>query len=109
MGASRLVGAVGAVFTDFGAFTLFGLILSSVALLSYYGLWQMRRWSVILFLIVWIVTAALQSFVYTAPTFFEHVRYWLTLGVLPVYLIVVVPHWPSMRTGLWDRESQMAG
>lgn len=74
---------------DIGSFLM--LLLSLIALFSYYGLWRMRRWSVMAIPIIWGIILLLTLFSAREMTTIMQLRSLYPLGIILIFLVVVLP------------------
>lgn len=103
MGASLSVRFVVqfAVAPNFFSFLL--LVICLVALYTYYGLWNMRQWSILLFLCVWGSLLVLLLFIAPEITLILMMRAFYIVCIILVFLIVVLPHRDKFSSGpVWQ-------
>lgn len=74
----------------FGALVM--LVLSLAALVSYYGLWRMRRWSIFAIPILWGIIFLLTLFSSREITTIVQLRSLYPIGIILVFLVVVLPN-----------------
>jgi len=67
------------------------LVLSLIALFSYYGLWRMRRWSVMAIPIIWGIILSLTLFSAREMTTIMQLRSLYPIGIILIFLVVVLP------------------
>lgn len=96
IGGSQLIGSVIIVWTALGLLSVAAVIINVVALYAYYGLWQMRMWNVVAFMLIWIFNLLLLSLTSIHITAVEQIRGWVIMLVIAVYLAAVLPHWKKL-------------
>jgi hypothetical protein len=74
---------------DLGSFLM--LVLSLIALFSYYGLWRMRRWSLMAIPVIWGIILLVTLFSAREMTTIIQLRSLYPIGIILVFLIVVSP------------------
>ncbi len=91
----KFLNALYAIFVSPSLYALIWLITNSLVLISCYGLWQMRRWSVYLFLVGWL--GKLAGIIWF-PITQGHTPWliWFPVIVLLIYLAVIVHYWEQM-------------
>ncbi len=103
IGTSLTVRSIGQVILLPGFSSILMLIVSILGLYCYYGLWNMKRWSIGLFFVVWAVLAV--------PTLLEMdgfstillMRSLYLLGMLAAFIGVVLPHSDKFTSGpMWQ-------
>lgn len=97
MGISRTINALQAFVTVPNFHSTYGLLINGLALLSYYGLWKMRKWSVFLFLGVWIFQIMMFPF-FPLDFMRDQIRSWFSWLIIVIYLAVVLPHWKLLSS-----------
>ena len=73
--------------------SMVAVTINSIAVYAYYGLWQMQKWSVIAFLVIWIFYFVSLSFSPIQGTAVGLFRGWVIILVTGIYLFFVLPHW----------------
>ncbi len=103
IGTSLAVRSIGQIMLLPGISSFFMLIISFLGLYCYYGLWNMKRWSIGLFFVVWAALAL--------PTLMELdgfstillMRSLYLLGMLAAFIGVVLPHSDKFTSGpMWQ-------
>ncbi len=88
----KFINAVYALFVTPGSYALLWFVSNSLVLVSCYGLWQMRKWGVYLFVAAWLVKIAGVLWFPIEPGR-STLLLWFPVVVLLVYLAVVAHHW----------------
>lgn len=102
IGVSQMVHAFVAFGLNAGVGSLYGIVFSALGLLSYWGLWNMRKWSVVLFGLVWSVNSVVMAFFSTDASVLTQLRPWVSLILIVVYFAVIVPNWKSFGSSSAD-------
>ena len=74
---------------ELGSFLM--LLLSLIALFSYYGLWRMRRWSIIAIPIIWGIIILVTLFSARQITTIVELRTAVPIAIIIIFFIVVLP------------------
>jgi 4-amino-4-deoxy-L-arabinose transferase-like glycosyltransferase len=98
IGVSQTVHAFAAFAFHPTGSTLYGILFSAVTLVAYYGLWNMRRWGVILLAAAWSVNIMVLAVMDSDGSFLAQFRFWACVILLAASLAVVFPHWNSFKT-----------
>lgn len=96
-GAFQCIKALAFFFAGVSMYSLFLLTVTLLAMMSFYGLWQCQRWAVSLFLAVWPVKLMVQFMIEQAPTLRTGMHLWFSVALLIAYVLVVLPHWSSLK------------
>lgn len=99
IGISQFVGSV-MIFGFAPRFlSLVSILINALALYAYYGLWKMRRWSILGVLGVWGFNFLFSWLMPMHGGLPQQIRTGVTMVVLVIFLIVVLPHWNKMKEG----------
>ncbi len=77
---------------------MYGILFSAATLVAYYGLWSMRRWSVVLLVVAWSINIFILAVMDSDSSFLVQFRFWVCVIILAASLAVVLPHWSSFKT-----------
>ena len=81
-------------------YTFFTLIISIIGLYCYYGLWNMKRWCVYLFFIVWGLLSLTMFLGIDEFTTITIMRSLYLVSVMVIFAVVVLPHKNKLSGGL---------
>jgi len=100
IGISLAVRSLGQFFMAPSFYTFLMLIISFIGLYCYYGLWNMKRWCIPLFFLVWgfILLPMLMGGDKLSMIMLMRLLY--LISVMGVFLIVVLPHRNRLSSGL---------
>jgi hypothetical protein len=93
-GGMRLLGAIIALTVFSSGIAFLGIVINSLTLLSYIGLWKMRKWSVWLFISVWGLNYLFFSALakeFTVPI--HSIHDWVVLLLPLLYFPIVLRYW----------------
>lgn len=81
--------------------SLLSILINGFALYAYYGLWRMRRWSILGVLGVWAFNFLFSWLMPMHGGLPQQIRTGVTIIVLVIFVVVVLPHWNKMK-GSWS-------
>lgn len=99
IGASLTFRSIGQFFVAPGFYTFFMVILSFVGLYCYYGLWNMKRWSIHLFFVVWGLIVLPFFFGGDKFSTITLLRSLYLLAIISIFSIIVLPQKDKFSSG----------
>lgn len=103
IGTSLTIRSIGQFVLVPGIYTFFMLIISLLGLYCYYGLWNMKRWSLSLFFIVWAAIGLPMLTGSEQLSTIMRLRSLYLIGVVVAFVLVVFPHRSKLSGGaIWD-------
>lgn len=101
IGLSQFVGSVMIFIFTLRFMSLLSILINGFALYAYYGLWRMRRWSILGVLGVWAFNFLFSWLMPMHGGLPQQIRTGVTIIVLVIFVVVVLPHWNKMK-GSWS-------
>lgn len=105
IGISLAFRSIGQFILAPGFYTFFMLIVSAAGLYCYYGLWNMKRWSIPLFFLVWGIITVPFFLGGDAFSTIILIRALYLMAIIVIFSVVVLPHRNKFSNGLvWPLE-----
>ncbi len=96
IGTSLAVRSIGQFVVVPGLYTFLMLVNSLLGLYAYWGLWNMKRWSIPLFLVVWAFIAAPIFLTHGGLSTISLLRSLYVFALVAIFSVVVLPHRSKM-------------
>jgi|AP82_1055514.scaffolds.fasta_scaffold109995_1 uncharacterized membrane protein (DUF2068 family) len=103
IGTSLAVRSIGQFVVVPGLYTFLMLVNSLLGLYAYWGLWNMKRWSIPLFLVVWAFIAVPIFLTHEGMSTISLLRSLYVFLLVTIFVVVVLPHRSRMSPGrVWN-------
>jgi hypothetical protein len=103
IGTSLAVRSIGQFVVAPGLYTFLMLANSLLGLYAYWGLWNMRRWCIPLFIVVWVFIGAPIFLTHEGMSTISLLRSLYVFALVAIFVVVVLPHRSKMSPGqVWN-------